>query len=81
MITTKAQKWGNSIAIRLPKSLVDRYNIRAGSGLVFYAKENEITIRPSVVEVPSLEELMKGITKKNCHKYVEIGIRGKELWW
>lgn len=30
-MTTKIQKWGNSLAVRLPKKLINRLNLREGN--------------------------------------------------
>ena len=33
-MTTKVQKWGNSLAVRLPKEMIRRLALKEGSGVV-----------------------------------------------
>lgn len=44
-MTTKVQKWGNSLAVRLPKAVTRRLALRAGSGVVVRQDEDTIVIR------------------------------------
>ena len=34
MITTKVKKWGNSLALRIPKKLAEMYGLKEGSKLL-----------------------------------------------
>jgi antitoxin MazE len=41
----QVSKWGNSLAVRLPKSLVDKLKLRAGDTLsIVTASHDEITV-------------------------------------
>ena len=44
-MTTKVQKWGNSLAVRLPKAVTNRLNLRAGSGVAVDQHNDSIIIR------------------------------------
>ncbi len=85
-MTTKIQKWGNSLAMRLPKELASSFNLKAGSEVEFVTNSggNSFTIQPQIkVKIPkyTLEDLVKGITKKNRHKEFDWGKpMGKEIW-
>lgn len=83
-MTTTIQKWGNSLGVRLPKELADSFNLTAGSRVVFVRNKNSFEIQPQVkTQIPkyTLEELVKGITKKNRHKEFDWGKpMGKEVW-
>lgn len=41
----KIRKWGNSLAVRIPKTLVKELDIKEGSGIFFGGDRNGITIR------------------------------------
>lgn len=84
-MTTKIQKWGNSLAMRLPKELADSFNLRAGSQIAFVTNKNSFTVQTQIKEkIPkyTLEELVAGITPKNRHKIIlpDDKPRGKEVW-
>ena len=79
-MTTKIQKWGNSLAVRIPKEFAKGLKWSVGSIVGFKKVGNDIIISPSR-PVYTLEELVKGITKKNRHKEFDWGKpRGKEIW-
>jgi antitoxin MazE len=84
-MTTKIQKWGNSLAMRLPKELANSFNLKPGSEVSFITNDNNFTIQPKIkAKIPqyTLEELVAGITPKNRHKMVwpDDKPRGKEVW-
>jgi len=80
-MTTKVQKWGNSLAVRIPKEYAKSLNWSDGSIVGFEKVDDKIVItakRP----IYTLEDMVKGITKKNRHKLVwpDDKPRGKEIW-
>ena len=83
-MTTKIQKWGNSLAMRLPKELADSFNLKAGSQVTFVTNKDGFTIKPQAkVKIPkyTLKELVAGITPQNRHKEFDWGEpMGKEVW-
>ncbi len=44
-MTTKVQKWGNSLAVRLPKDMIRRLALKEGSGVVVREEKDTIIIR------------------------------------
>ena len=83
-MTTTIQKWGNSLAMRLPKELADSLKLKAGSQVNFITNSDGFSIQPQIkAKIPkyTLEDLVKGITKKNRHKEFDWGKpMGKEIW-
>ncbi|MCM0080188.1 AbrB/MazE/SpoVT family DNA-binding domain-containing protein [Geomonas sp. Red32] len=76
----KAQKWGNSLAVRLPKALADECGIEANSPIEIVREENCIVIKPVRKKV-SLDSLLANITEDNLHSEVETGQPvGRERW-
>ena len=80
-MTTKIRKWGNSLAVRIPDEFAENLNLRDGSPVRFEQTGNKIII---VKAKPfyTLEEMLKGMTKKNRHKLIlpDDKPRGKEIW-
>lgn len=44
-MTTKLKKWGNSLAVRLPKEMIRHLALREGSNIVVREYKNTIIIR------------------------------------
>lgn len=77
---TKIQKWGNSLGVRLPKSITEQKALRAGLGVSVVVKNGQIVIEP-VVEEMSLESLLETVSPDNLHREMEWSeARGNEIW-
>jgi antitoxin MazE len=77
----KAQvaKWGNSLAVRIPKTVADEARIQEGDSIVIEALDGHIELRPAE-RIPTLEELVAQITLENRHEETDWGPdRGKEI--
>jgi antitoxin MazE len=77
----KAQlaKWGNSLAVRIPKSVAEQARLREGDSIVIEALAGRIELRPAE-RIPTLEELVAQITPENRHGEIDWGPnRGKEI--
>jgi antitoxin MazE len=78
---TQIQKWGNSLALRIPKSFAANSNIEEGSIVDMSLVEGKLVIEPISEPTYTLDELLTGITKKNIHAEVDTGRPvGKEIW-
>ena len=78
---TKIQKWGNSLAIRIPKSFALNINLKQGELVDLSVDESKIVITPIERKEYSLEELLKGVSKNNLHGEIDTGSpTGKEIW-
>ena len=66
------QKWGNSLAIRIPKSFAKEVHINQGSYVDLKTSEGKIIAEPIEFEY-SLEELLSHVSKENIHKEIDIG--------
>lgn len=74
----QVQKWGNSLAIRLPKALCQAVNITEGKDVDLIIENNTIVIKP---RTETLEELLEGITSEMYHKELfDDEAVGKEEW-
>jgi len=71
-------RWGNSLAVRIPKSLADSLGLHEGSEIDISAGADALTLRK---QEPTLEEMVKGITSDNVHgEFVYGPAVGKEAW-
>lgn len=77
----KIQKWGNSLALRIPKSLAIESNIEQDSSVDLRLVDGKLIISPAPEVEYTLEKLLEGITDKNIHDEVDVGRAvGKEVW-
>ena len=77
----KVQKWGNSLALRIPKALAIEANVASGSTVEMSLSNGELKIKPVEDQEYTLDELLSGITAENIHDEVSTSIpQGKESW-
>ncbi|BFU91815.1 MAG: multidrug transporter MatE [Nitrospira sp.] len=78
---TTAQKWGNSLAIRVPKSVAVQVGLKAQDALDIEVQDGNVVLKPHLQRVYHLEDLVKQITPKNMHGEIDTGISvGREIW-
>lgn len=74
------QKWGNSLALRIPKSFAAETQLAQGTLVDITFQDGRIVVVPLSSE-PSLEEMLAAITPENRHAQQEIGeAMGIESW-
>ncbi|MCI0485919.1 MAG: AbrB/MazE/SpoVT family DNA-binding domain-containing protein [Blastocatellia bacterium] len=61
------QKWGNSLALRIPKSFANESNIEQGSLVDLSVIEGKLIVVPVSEPEYTLDELLAGVTKENIH--------------
>ncbi len=77
----KAQKWGNSLAVRLPKGIAEECGIEADSPVEIVREDNLIIIKSAKKEGLSLDSLLARVTQENLHTEVSTGKPvGRESW-
>ena len=77
---TRVQKWGNSLAVRIPKPFAEGAGLRPSSEVEVSLQRGEVRLRP-VRPRWKLRQLLIGVTKKNLHAEVESGPAvGRESW-
>lgn len=79
---TKAQKWGNSLAVRVPKGIAEQAGVTVDDALdIEVATDGLIVLRPHRRQKYRLNDLVKGITKDNTHNEIDWGKQvGREVW-
>lgn len=77
----KIQKWGNSLAVHIPKQITNKLNLYEGSAVTVVFDNSGIFIKPETPKKNTLEDLVEEITTENLHKRVSWGeVYGKEIW-
>ena len=78
---TKVQKWGNSLALRIPKAFASDAKLENDSLVEISIVDGQIIITPVVAPSWTLEELLAGINKNNLQHEVDTGFAiGNEIW-
>ena len=75
------QKWGNSLALRIPKPFAEEAEVREGTVVDLYLAEGKLVAVPDVKNRYTLKQLLSKVTKDNLHKEVSFGSAvGREAW-
>lgn len=78
---TKIQKWGNSLALRIPKTFALDANLENDSTVEISLVDGKIVVKPISAPQWTLGELLAGINKNNIHHEVDSGEPvGNEVW-
>jgi antitoxin MazE len=64
---TRVQKWGNSLAVRIPKSFAVELGFEDGSPAEMSLEDGAIVIKPDRDKVWDLDALLAGVTDDNLH--------------
>jgi antitoxin MazE len=77
----RIQKWGNSLALRIPKSFAKEAHIDKGATVDISVKDGKLIIAPPARKSYTLDKLLGAISKKNIQKEWETSRpAGKEAW-
>lgn len=83
-MTAKVQmvKWGNSLAVRIPKVIAEEAELREGDELVIEVQAQGTLAVKAARKPPTLDELIAEITPENLHKaaWADDGPIGNEAW-
>jgi antitoxin MazE len=80
-VETLVKRWGNSLALRIPKVLADGVGLRDGSAVELTLVDGKLVILPVVADEPTLEDLLALVTEANLHSELDTGpARGGEQW-
>ena len=78
---TKIKKWGNSLALRIPKSFALNANLRQDELVDLSIDKERIIITPIGKKEYSLDELLERVSENNLHGEFDTGApAGKEIW-
>ena len=78
---TQVQKWGNSLAVRIPKAFAADLGLIQDSAVELALEDGTLVVRPSPVMQYQLSELLERVTENNLQKEKDFGEAiGSEEW-
>jgi antitoxin MazE len=78
---SKVQRWGNSLAVRIPKAFARDIGIEEDSAVEIAVAGRDLVISPKAPRSFTLAQLLEGITDENRHEEIATGpARGNEVW-
>ncbi|BAZ97913.1 Antitoxin MazE [bioreactor metagenome] len=78
---TLVQKWGNSLALRIPKVFAAEVGLQKETSVEVSLTDGKLIITPVSQPKLTLQQLLAKITKYNLHSEVDTGpAAGDEAW-
>jgi antitoxin MazE len=78
---TKLRKWGNSLALRIPRSFAAEAQVEEGSTVDISVENGTLRVRPVRRRRYVLRELLRGVSARNLHAELGTGEPvGGEVW-
>lgn len=80
-MNTRVQRWGNSLAVRIPKAFAEEVGLMDGSSVEMRLVDGGLLVEPVSTRPLTLEDLLDGVTEANLHAEVDTGpAQGSEAW-
>jgi antitoxin MazE len=77
----RVRKWGNSLAIKIPKPLAEDSEVKEGTVLNLAISEGKVVATPIQKKRLSFKQLLAKVNKKNLHEEIDFGSPvGRETW-
>ncbi len=81
IMKTKVQKWGNSLALRIPKTFASEVGIKNDSPVEVSLVSGKLVVTPMARTQLSLKKLLAQVTEDNLHREIDTGAAvGSEQW-
>jgi len=81
MMQARVQRWGNSLAIRIPKPFALAVGLEQNALVKLSISEGKLMLEPIVEPKYTLEQLLSEVTEDNLHQEIETGAPvGNEVW-
>ena len=78
---TRVQKWGNSLALRIPKSFATEVGLQRETPVEVSLADGKLVITPVAKPKLTLKQLLAKVTRENIHHEVDTGrATGNETW-
>lgn len=78
---TRVQKWGNSLALRIPKSFATEVGLENESPVEVSLVEGKLLVAPMAKPKVTLKQLLAQVDEANRHHEVDFGpAAGNEAW-
>lgn len=72
-MNAKIQKWGNSLALRIPKAFATEARLKQGAVVDLAVVDGKVILNPDLPPKYSLDELLRGVSKQNIHSQIDTG--------
>lgn len=80
-MATTIQKWGNSLAVRIPKAFADEVGLEYGTVIELQIVDGQLVIKLIEKPIYELNALLAQVTDDNLHLEVDTGdAMGNEVW-
>ena len=77
---TTVKKWGNSLAIRIPKVIAEELSIKNNAKVELHTENGSLVVKSVEIEY-DLAGLLAEVTDENLHKEIDTGKSvGREEW-
>ena len=78
---TRVKKWGNSLALRIPKSFATEVGLDFDTPVDLSLVDGKLVVTPAIEPALTLEYLLEKVTDDNLHREVDTGAAmGNEAW-
>ena len=78
---SRIQKWGNSLALRIPKSFANEVGLHRETSVEISLADGKLVIAPVAKPKLTLKQLLSKVTEENLHHEVDTGPAiGNETW-
>lgn len=78
---TRVQKWGNSLALRIPKSFAAEAGLHADAAVELSLVEGTLVVQPITQQTLTLDQLLRCVTDENVPSEWDTGSAvGREVW-
>ena len=78
---SRIQKWGNSLALRIPKSFANEVGLHREASVEISLADGKLVIAPVAKPKLTLKQLLSKVTEENLHHEVDTGPAvGNETW-
>ena len=75
------QKWGNSLALRIPRTYAREVNVHQGSTIELSLNRGKLIVTPVLQPSYKLKNLLAKVTRRNLPPEQDFGKpQGKETW-
>ena len=78
---TRIQRWGNSLALRIPKSFASEAGLQKETSIELSVSDGKLIITPLLEPGFTLKQLLSKINSDNLHHEIDTGkALGNETW-
>ena len=80
-MNVRVQKWGNSLALRIPKAVAEDAGFREDTPVDVSVVKGKLIVRALRRKRPTLKQLLREVTDENLHGEWDTGPAvGREVW-